>query len=72
MNRGSMKSTPRTQSSKWGHQLMISILNSQVEQLIEMWKDTNGEDATPAAMVTALETMKQTKGIIDQIKSCGK
>ena len=48
---------------------MISILNCQVEQLIEMWKDTNGEDATPAAMVTALETMKETKGIIDQIKS---
>ena len=49
--------------------MIISILNCQVEQLIEMWKDTNGEDATPAAMVAALGSMKETKGIIDQIKS---
>ena len=35
-----------------------------------MWKDEKGSDATPASMIAALETIKQTRGIIDRIKLC--
>lgn len=35
-----------------------------------MWKDEKGSEATSAAMITALESMKQTRGIIDRIKLC--
>ena len=35
-----------------------------------MWRDEKGSEASPAAMIAALETMKQTRGIIDRIKLC--